>query len=414
MPENVLEISNLSKRFRLGKLSAFSLRKDLYHWMRNKAGKTDVDSNHPDYFWALKNIDFSVKEGEVLGIIGNNGSGKSTLLKIISRIVHPTTGKIKGRGKVSSILEIGTGFHQELTGRENIFMSGYTLGMTKREIINKFDEIISFSGVEDFLDTPVKRYSSGMYVRLAFSVAAHLEPDILIIDEVLAVGDLDFQQKCLGKIKEVSEGKGRTILFVSHNMQAIHNLCTRVMRLDKGILQEAGLPGEVVSHYISQNKKEAFQSWEDFESAPGNEMLRLKSVSAKVAPGSMDPYISVRTPVALHFEFWSQLDSGMVNINIRLLTMFGEVVFDLGSPLVKAGKGIMVLDAVIPAHFLNDKTYSISLAIIRDGNTNVGEFQNCLGFEVEDVREGMHYFGVWPGITRPMIDSALYMKTGAQ
>lgn len=407
MAATVLEISKLSKKFRIGQLSAFSLRKDLHHWISNGSRK---ENDHPDYFWALKDIDLSVEEGEVLGIIGNNGSGKSTLLKIISRIVHPTYGTVRGRGKISSILEIGTGFHQELTGRENIFMSGYTLGMTKKEIIRKFDEIISFSGVEAFLDTPVKRYSSGMYVRLAFSVAAHLEPDILIIDEVLAVGDLDFQQKCLGKIREVSENKGRTILFVSHNMQAIHNLCSKVMRLEKGLATEIGDPSAVVSHYISQNKKEASQSWDHPGSAPGNEWIRLKSVSAKVAPGSIDPYISVRTPVALHFQFWSDLYEGMVNINIRLLTMFGEVVFDLGSPLVQAQKGIMKLDALIPGHFLNDKSYSISLAIIRNGNTNICEFNNCLGFEVEDIREGMHYFGVWPGITRPKIESTLYIE----
>ena len=225
--ETVLEVENLSKLYRLGAIGTGSLRQDLQYWW-NKAilrkdnpffqQQLEEAERTNQLIWALRDVSFSLRKGEALGIIGSNGSGKSTLLKIISRIVQPTRGVVRGKGKVSSILEVGTGFHNELSGRENIYNSGYILGMSREEIRAKFDEIVAFSGIEKFIDTPVKRYSSGMYVRLAFAVAAHLEPDILIVDEVLAVGDAEFQKKCMGKMQEVSASNGRTILFVSHNM----------------------------------------------------------------------------------------------------------------------------------------------------------------------------------------------------
>src|SRR6478735_5279271 len=259
MSENIIEVENISKLYKLGKIGSGSFRRDLNSWWKNSVLKKDdpyfLAEHIPDQasydLWALKNISFEVKEGDALGIIGSNGSGKSTLLKIISRIVKPTTGLVKGRGKVSSILEVGTGFHAELTGRENIFISGYTLGMNKKEILQKFDEIVDFSGIEKFLDTPIKRYSSGMYVRLAFAVVAHLEPDILIVDEVLAVGDADFQKKCLGKMRDVSQKEGRTVLFVSHFTQAIVNLCNKALWLKHGQLQAIGECAAVVNKYLS-------------------------------------------------------------------------------------------------------------------------------------------------------------------
>jgi lipopolysaccharide transport system ATP-binding protein len=240
----VIKVENLYKQYRLGQVSTGSIAHDLNRWWHTVRGKEDPyekitgvnnreDSGRNDYVWALQDINFSVKQGEVLGIIGRNGAGKSTLLKILSKVTSPSKGNIKVRGRIASLLEVGTGFHPELTGRENIFLNGAILGMTKSEIRSKFDEIVSFSGVEKYIDTPVKRYSSGMYVRLAFAVAAHLEPEILIVDEVLAVGDAEFQKKCLGKMKDVS-GEGRTVLFVSHNMAAVKSLCTKGIVLMNG------------------------------------------------------------------------------------------------------------------------------------------------------------------------------------
>lgn len=251
MAEIVLSVEDISKQYTLGSIGAGSLRRDLQEWVDKKMGRHHVfDPRHE--IQALHHIWFQVKQGEAIGIIGSNGSGKSTLLKIISRIIQPSSGRIRGKGKISSMLEVGTGFHQELSGRENIYISGYTLGMSKAEIENKFDEIVAFSGVERFLDTPVKRYSSGMYVRLAFAVSAHLEPDILIVDEVLAVGDAEFQKKCLGKMESSTNREGRTILFVSHNMDAIDHLCSRVIWLEKGILIKDGETKLVIQSYLDR------------------------------------------------------------------------------------------------------------------------------------------------------------------
>ncbi|HYK55878.1 MAG TPA: ABC transporter ATP-binding protein, partial [Flavisolibacter sp.] len=291
MPEKVLEVQDLSKLYRLGAIGTGSLRQDIqYWWNKSVLRREDPFFQQQDeeaeranqLIWALKNVSFQLKQGEALGIIGSNGSGKSTLLKIISRIVQPTKGVIRGKGKISSILEVGTGFHNELSGRENIYNSGYILGMNKEEIRSKFDEIVAFSGIEKFIDTPVKRYSSGMYVRLAFAVAAHLEPDILIVDEVLAVGDADFQKKCMGKMQEVSNTNGRTILFVSHNMQAVTNLCSTALWLDRGIMKQMGDSKEVVSAYIGGSKQyKTEHHWESPEAAPGNKMIRMKSIEIK-------------------------------------------------------------------------------------------------------------------------------------
>src|SRR2546428_3843414 len=251
----VISVEHLSKAYRLGMIGSGTLRDDLSRWWAKVRGRPDpllkVGEEHHlrrmgQHFWALENVSFEVEEGEVLGIIGRNGAGKSTLLKILSQVTAPTSGWIRLRGRVASLLEVGTGFHPELTGRENVFLNGAILGMTKDEIRRKFDEIVAFSECEEFIDTPVKRYSSGMYVRLAFAIAAHLEPEILIVDEVLAVGDAQFQRKCLGKMGEVSRG-GRTVLFVSHNMVAVQNLCRRVVWLDAGRLVAAGAPNNVLA-----------------------------------------------------------------------------------------------------------------------------------------------------------------------
>lgn len=262
---NILEIENLSKQYRLGTIGTGTLTHDLNRWWYRIRGKNDPylkigetndrsSSGRSEYVWALRDINLNVKEGEVLGIIGKNGAGKSTLLKILSRVTGPTTGSIKAFGRIASLLEVGTGFHPELTGRENIFLNGGILGMTKQEIRSKFDEIVDFSGCERYIDTPVKRYSSGMYVRLAFAVAAHLEPEILIVDEVLAVGDAEFQKKAIGKMKDVSQGQGRTVLFVSHNLRAVQSLCSRLCIVNEGSLIFEGQTNIGLNNYLKLSK----------------------------------------------------------------------------------------------------------------------------------------------------------------
>jgi len=271
MSDTVIQVENLSKYYHLGVVGTGTLSHDLSRWWAMFRGKPDpslrVDqiqknvsgtpdgNGERDYIWALRDISFEVKQGEVLGIIGRNGAGKSTLLKILSRVTAPTTGECRIKGRIASLLEVGTGFHPELTGRENIFLNGAILGMTKEEIRQKFDEIVAFAEVEKFIDTPVKRYSSGMYVRLAFAVAAHLEPEILIVDEVLAVGDAQFQKKCLGKMQNVSS-EGRTVLFVSHNMGAIRQLCQNVLWIDKGLLHMQGKSSEIIDRYLQFGQAE--------------------------------------------------------------------------------------------------------------------------------------------------------------
>jgi len=260
-----IEFNNISKQYRLGLVSTNTLSHDLKRWYAmNIQGKEDpylkigevndrAHKGQSDYVWALKDINFKVEQGDVLGIIGKNGAGKSTLLKILSKVTTPSTGTIKARGRIASLLEVGTGFHPEMTGRENIYMNGAIMGMTKAEITRRFDEIVDFSGVERYIDTPAKRYSSGMTVRLGFAIAAHLEPEILVVDEVLAVGDAEFQKKAIGKMQDVSKGEGRTVLFVSHNMAAVRSLCNKGLLLENGTSKFSGTISEVVEKYISDD-----------------------------------------------------------------------------------------------------------------------------------------------------------------
>lgn len=285
MGDVILKAENISKQYRLGLVGTGTISHDLNRWWNRIRGKEDPflkvgevndrsTKGTSDYVWALKDINFEVKRGEVLGIIGKNGAGKSTLLKILSRVTGPTTGEIKTKGRIASLLEVGTGFHPEMTGRENIYLNGAILGMTKAEIRSKIDEIISFSGCQRYIDTPVKRYSSGMTVRLAFSVAAHLEPDILVIDEVLAVGDAEFQKKAIGKMQDISKGEGRTVLFVSHNMSAVRNLCSRGILLKNGEISYEGDINDVVQKYMTSNVS--------IESSVENRKERLGSGFAKI------------------------------------------------------------------------------------------------------------------------------------
>ena len=408
MPDPIIEVNKVSKLYAISGPASGSLRQDLKRvWLsafgkENKFFQSTPANNKPTTLRALNDVSFAVQEGEILGIIGPNGAGKSTLLKILSRIVLPTEGYIRGRGKISSLLEIGTGFHYELSGRENIFLSGYMLGMKKQEIYKRFDEIVEFSGVEAFLDTPVKRYSSGMYVRLAFAVAAHLEPDILIVDEVLAVGDAEFQRKCMGKMKEVSSTKGRTILFVSHNMQAVTNLCTNALLLQKGQITATGTPAQVVNRYFSAFKNQLWKrEWAIGEEAPGNEFIRMQSV--EIIPELQEGMnqVDIRTPITVRFRFYNHAPGVMLATGLHLFTITDECIFDVSSSPAAHGAGLIEATCTIPGNFLNDGAYYFSIIFVKDTSNPLFYFENCLQFDVEDYRENMAWFGKWRGYVRP-------------
>ncbi len=313
----IVEIQNLSKLYRLGSIGASSVRESLETLFRKKrpastpapAAGSQIPSSRagpePNSFWGLRDISFTVQPGEVVGIVGRNGAGKSTLLKILSRITEPTSGRAILRGRVVSLLEVGTGFHPELSGRENIFLNGAILGMKRAEIAAKFDEIVAFAEVGPFLDTPVKRYSSGMYVRLAFAVAAHLEPEILVVDEVLAVGDAAFQKKCLGKMSDVARA-GRTVLFVSHNMQALQSLCGRAVHLDEGRVAAIGTAQAVVAEYLSKISSATGEKRWPLESAPGNEFCRLTALRVVTGAGSNGSVLPSKRDVNVDLEFFAE------------------------------------------------------------------------------------------------------------
>jgi lipopolysaccharide transport system ATP-binding protein len=312
MSNTVIWVENLSKQYRLGMVGAGTLREDVIGMWHRMRGKEDPylkigDSNDrskagsSDYVWALRDVNFEVQQGEVLGIIGKNGAGKSTLLKLLSRVTAPTTGSIKAKGRIASLLEVGTGFHPELTGRENIFLNGAIMGMKRAEIKQKFDEIVDFAGVQRYIDTPVKRYSSGMYVRLAFAVAAHLEPEILIVDEVLAVGDAEFQKKAIGKMQDVSSGQGRTVLFVSHNMTSIQALCNRGIVLNNGTVSFTGDIHSAVDHYLLTTDKTDFNDLKKFEKY-GVRVQNISIVSSNHAENKLAP----RSPFSI-----------LVNLNLN-------------------------------------------------------------------------------------------------
>ena len=400
----MIKAENISKYYRLGVLSSGTLKEDLKNWWYRKSRQEPSTlANSKNHIWALKNIHFEVNQGEVLGLIGKNGSGKSTLLKIISRITLPTTGRVRGNGRIASLLEVGTGFHSELTGRENIYLNGHIMGMKKKEIERKFDEIVDFSGVERFLDTPVKRYSSGMYVRLAFAVAAHLDPEILIIDEVLAVGDSEFQKKCLAKMKSVSEKEGKTILFVSHNMHALRNLCTRALVLQSGEIVTVGDPEKVISQYLKSGEEQFLGNDYSLKAAmPGNEYIRVQKVELLPEYVNEQKFIDIRTPLRIKFEFWNYIAEPVELITgIQLFNYTGELIFDLQSNVYRIEKGLVKGECLIPGNFLNDGSYYISILFERNTTIRLFYLESCLSFDVEDYRENGSWHGKWAGIVRP-------------
>jgi lipopolysaccharide transport system ATP-binding protein len=410
MSEIVIQAENISKFYRLGTIGSGSLRRDMQAWWERQVLKKEDPyrdqqlalRGHADHIWALRNVDFQIRQGESWGIIGANGAGKSTLLKVLSRIVKPTSGKVHGRGKISSLLEVGTGFHAELTGRENIFISGHMLGMKKAEIAKKFDEIVDFSGVSAFLDTPVKRYSSGMYVRLAFAVAAHLEPDILIVDEVLAVGDAEFQKKCLGKMNDATRQKGRTLIFVSHNLQAVSNLCTKAIWLEKGIVKTKGDVRTVVNSYLNTMQKKRWkQEYTSIEQAPGNDRIRVLSVELVPELNDIFDVIDVRTAITVKFKFYSSSSNISLSTDLLLYTISGECVFDIPSKPAIYNEGIIEGECTIPGNFLNDGAYYISLYFVQDTSTELFDYQECLEFDVADYRSEVSWYDKWWGYVRP-------------
>lgn len=387
----VIQIENLWKEYRLGVIGHGTLTHDLQSWWARVRGKEDPNSTvlpisagqkkqiEGDRFWALQDINLEVKEGEILGIIGKNGAGKSTLLKILSRVTAPTKGSIKVKGRIASLLEVGTGFHPELTGRENIFMNGAILGMSKQEIRHKLDEIIDFSGVEDFIDTPVKRYSSGMYVRLAFAVAAHLDPEILIVDEVLAVGDMEFQKKCLGKMNEVSRG-GRTVLFVSHNMAAISTLCSRCLLLDRGRTEAAGTATEVIEAYRTGRQPDGGGVIlpESNAQARHVEILLLNVDNRLSTQFDCNQEIRVR----MRFAVLTALEN--LEIFFFVYDRYGHMLFQstsaaCGKGLQTFSPGIYLADVLIPRLFLAPGEYSVTVGIQQQNIT-------CHQYETEVVR----------------------------
>lgn len=366
-------------------------------------------------FWALKDVNFEIRRGERVGIIGRNGAGKSTLLKILSRITEPTTGRVEIRGRVASLLEVGTGFHPELTGRENIYLNGAILGMTRREIRAKFDEIVDFAEVEKFLDTPVKRYSSGMYVRLAFAVAAHLEPEILVVDEVLAVGDASFQKKCLGKMEEVADQQGRTVLFVSHQMPMVASLCNRCLLLRDGYLSDDGKPSSVILGY--QNVGYGGAATVDYSQstkAPGDEWARL--LQAWVANSKDEPSseIAIQQPFAIHMVYEVLREApGEPYPNVHIYDSRGNCAFVTAATTrhnqpIKPGRYHAMCE--LPANLFNDGLFSAGLALtFTHSGIHVSFFdQNSLNFAIVDGMKGVPtresgYTGPIPGVFRPIL-----------
>jgi lipopolysaccharide transport system ATP-binding protein len=351
-------------------------------------------------FWALRDVSFSIEQGDRVGMVGHNGAGKSTMLKILSKIIEPTSGRARIRGRVASLLEVGTGFHPELTGRENIYLNGSLLGMSRSEIKKQFDEIVAFAGVEKFLDTPVKRYSSGMYVRLGFAISAHLDPDILIVDEVLAVGDAEFQKKSLGKMRDNS-ASGRTIIFVSHNLTAVQALCNKTLYFEKGRLIEQGETNQVIASYLSRvSRTRLLRQWDTPEDAPGNDLVRVRRI--ELTPEYQDEltHIDVRTPMKLRFEFWNMMDHANLNLSLLLNSMTGECIFNIGTQSQLYSEGLIAGECTIPGYFLNDGSYAISVMIVKDTVTPLYTMEEGITFDVEDYRETAWY-GKWPGYVRP-------------
>jgi lipopolysaccharide transport system ATP-binding protein len=417
MSNIVISVENVSKSYRLGQIGGGTLKEDFARWCAKLQGKPDpnlkIGQEHHarligKEFWALQDVSFEVKEGEVLGIIGRNGAGKSTLLKILSQVTTPTSGEIKVRGRIASLLEVGTGFHPELTGRENVFLNGAILGMTKVEIRKRFDEIVAFSGIEEFIDTPVKRYSSGMYVRLAFAVAAHLEPEILIVDEVLAVGDAEFQKKCMGKMQDVSKG-GRTILFVSHSMAAISKLCQKCALLDGGRLKLLGPTNDIIPHYLKSGEQtDGIRIWDETVENAHDPRLKIRALRILAPDGTVTGHVDIRKPFTIEVEYQILETLPQFRVALRVVTSDGTVAFttsDSADPSYETKScpsGHYKARCFIPGNLLNEGFYSLMLSADIPCQKILFIEEGAVGFAVEQTGGVNGRFPEkWPGAVCP-------------
>lgn len=424
MSNIAIQVENLSKAYQLGEIGTGTISHDLERWWAKLRGKEDpflkigqtndrtTKAEKNDIVWSLKDINFEINQGDAVGIIGRNGAGKSTLLKILSRVTSPTTGSIKLKGRVASLLEVGTGFHPELSGRENIFLNGAILGMRKSEIIRKFDDIVAFAGVERYIDTPVKRYSSGMYVRLAFAVAAHLESEILIVDEVLAVGDAEFQKKCLGKMNDVSKNEGRTVLFVSHNMQAVKSLCTNGILLTDGTLFYEGTTEKCISNYLNfQNINYDINTINEFILNQNDDIFYLRKVFLQQESTSDINYHTNRK-IFITIEYEVLKDILGLRIGFDLIDVVtGVVIFrsfsdDVEKNITILKKGNYKISVAIPENFLKSGSFGIKLAIgIHSVRWIVYDDNLTLKFNIINV-DGLNsvFSDTRPGFIMPQLD----------
>ena len=411
--EVILKVENLSKQYRLGLVGTGTLSHDFNRWWHRIRGKEDPylkigetndrsTKGESEYVWALRDINFEVRRGEVLGIIGKNGAGKSTLLKILSRVTSPTTGSIKTKGRIASLLEVGTGFHGEMTGRENIYLNGAILGMTKKEITAKIDEIIEFSGCERYIDTPVKRYSSGMTVRLAFAVAAFLEPDILIVDEVLSVGDAEFQKKAIGKMQDISSGEGRTVLFVSHNMASVKSLCNRGIILENGLIQFSGEINECIESYLRYGIEVLNKNL--LHNIFNNPDVRLDLISVRQDGKFVTEIIEEDGSVVVETKLYFQTDKAKdYHITFHLHDETGNDLFSFGSRQhLTFHRGNNFIRCLLPDGFLQHGNYSLSLFLVIDKKKLVFVEKNVIYFSVIHAQKEIgSYMGREPGSIRP-------------
>jgi lipopolysaccharide transport system ATP-binding protein len=400
MSDIVIRAEGLGKRYRRGLTGPpETLRDALTRVIKSPVAAMRRQTQ--EQFWALRDVGLEVRHGEVLGLIGRNGAGKTTLLKILSRITRPTTGWAKIHGRVRSLLEVGTGFHGELSGRENTYLSGSILGMSKREIDRKFDEIVAFAEVDKFIDTPVKHYSTGMYVRLAFAVAAHLEPEILLVDEVLAVGDASFQKKCLGKMGDVAK-QGRTIVFVSHNMTALRRMCTRAIWLEGGQALDAGDPGKVIDRYLQKNTVTTLETvWPDDATAPGNERVRLQSV--RVIPETDSDLITVHTALKIEFTYWNYVPDLVLSLSIHVYNIEEACIFVTVSDFGPRPVGLIRHVMEIPGDFLNVGAYYLNVIVVKDASVAILVQNNVVTFEVVEGEVVGNWYGQIPGAVRPKL-----------
>jgi len=413
----IIKVENLSKSYRIGGLDAGyvtfreTVAQAIVSPLKRMRGKR---AQAPEIFWALRDINFEVQQGEMIGLIGHNGAGKSTLLKVISRITVPTTGRTEVYGRIGSLLEVGTGFHPDLTGRENIFLNGTILGIGRAEIARRFDEVVAFSGIEQFIDTPVKWYSSGMYLRLAFAVAAHLDTEVLIMDEVLAVGDTAFQQKCMDKMHEI-RGQGRTILFVSHSMAAVTRLCNRALLFDKGQLVKEGPAFQVVNEYMGESLKvSALREWPDLQESPGNDIVRLRQVRVCDEEGQLAETTDIRNPIGIEFTFEVLQPGHVIVPKIDLYTEAGIHLFaahDVKSEWRRQPRpvGRHQSTAWLPGNFLSEGNLLVHASLMTHTPATVLHVQeaNVVTFQVVDHQHKDSargdYVGPIPGIIRPML-----------